>query len=183
MKFSKVMLGIVLVGVIGVTAYGVDRNRKSNSGFCFAEKRYLSDNEVVDAAVTQLLKKLEEEYLSMTSEQQANTIVYKGLRDFYETQPRCCGWSKDTGKSNRPNKPRKMPSGQSFYRDIIYRHDKLTVTPFRRARVFVEICGGAVSVAHEEYEGKRLLTGRPTDHDPNSELNKMNDRRLQNRKK
>ncbi|HFB54650.1 MAG TPA: hypothetical protein ENJ46_01895, partial [Hellea balneolensis] len=110
MKTRRIIWGIVLAGFVGVAGYGIDRRVKYVNGYCHAEKRYVSDNEVVDAAVGQLLKNLKEEYVGMTPEEQANTVVYTGLEDFYKAQPRCCGLSKNKGKSAKPPKP--FPFGE-----------------------------------------------------------------------
>jgi len=134
----------------------------------------ITDDELVDTGVTQLLKNLEREYQSLPPEEQTKRIRYQGLKDFYERQPRCCGFSGDGGRSIYPRPPTRVLYKDGWTKPLRYQ--------FRSATMFVPFCGGSALI-HQDIRSiyvdgvvVQLPKGVGNDraHNPNSSINKMN---------
>ena len=72
------------------TGNPTERRIKKVTGYCSAQNRYLSDQELTDIAVTRLLGNLEENYLTLSEAEKAKQVRYRSLSHFYEVNPKCC---------------------------------------------------------------------------------------------
>ena len=179
---KKIVTGVLLVGLI-VGAWALyDYRQKWKSGYCFAENRMITDDELVDTGVTQLLKNLEREYQSLPREEQTKRIRYQGLKDFYERQPRCCGFSGDSGRSIYPRPPTRGLYKDGWIKPLRYQFRIDGEKRFRSANMLVPFCGGSASI-HQDvgsiYVDGVLVqlpkgVGDDRDYGPNNSINKMN---------
>ena len=138
---GKTILAVMLISVLGGGLAWYDHHQKRKAGYCFAENRMITDDELVDTAVTQLLKNIEKEYQSLTPEEQSKRIRYVGLKDFYERQPGCCGSSGDDGKSNYPPEPARIWYKDHFGRSILYQYSRDGQKKYRGVLMWVDFCG------------------------------------------
>ena len=182
---KKIILAIILLGFLtGIIAL-VDYRKKWKAGYCFAENRLLTDNELVDVGVETLLKNLDREYQSLSPEEQATRIRYESLKDFYKRQPRCCGFSGDSGASIYPRPPSRILVKNGFLKKISYQFRTEGKKKFRTATVYISFCGNSSSVTGGRgktiEDGKVVyhnwIEGIATDFDPNWVGNKSNIRR------
>lgn len=142
------IIGIVFLVLAG-TKY-IDYRTKLFKGYCFAEKRYLTNRELTDVVVTQLLDKLEVEFATLSVTEKENTIRYKSLSDFYSINSHCCkNWSyspeNKIARKKRLDKLRKnglMASyGHQISGPIYYQHDKAGPAIYRRYPIRLSYCG------------------------------------------
>ena len=87
---KKIILGIVLLGIFGTAFYGYDHRRKFRTGYCFVEKRYLSDTEIIEPAIEGLVRRLDRFYNSLPLDKQAEYIHYRDVGTFKRLNPGCC---------------------------------------------------------------------------------------------
>lgn len=144
---KKIIFFAAIAGLLAGTRAWMDYRHKKDIGYCFVENRRLTDNEIVDAAVTELLKNLEKEYQSLSPDEQAKRVRYEGLDDFYSRQPRCCGFSGAFGKSIYPEKPGRVLVKDSFIKDISYQYRIDGDKKFKRARAIISYCADNVAIA------------------------------------
>ena len=178
-RYFFIGLGIIL-GLS--TVKFLDHSYKKRIGYCFAENRLITDDEVVDAGVTQLLKNLEREYQSLLPEEQTKRIRYRGLKDFYDRQPRCCGFSGDGGRSIYPQPPTRVLYKDGWTKPLRYQFRIDGDKRFRSATMFVPFCGGSALIHQNErsiYVDGDLVqlpkgVGDDRAHNPNNSINKMN---------
>ncbi|MEP6343716.1 MAG: hypothetical protein ABJ275_10410 [Maricaulaceae bacterium] len=178
---KKIIFFAVLAGLLAGTWAGLNYHRKYKAGYCFAEKRLITDKELVDTGVTQLLKNLEAEYQSLPPEEQAKRIRYKGLKDFYERQPRCCGFSGNKGQSVYPPPPSRVLYKRGWVKLVQYQFRIDGEKKFRSGWILVPFCGGKAAI----HQSTRSIivngvvvhlpeVGDASATDPNGEINKMN---------
>lgn len=149
----------LLLGIISL----LDYRKKWKAGYCFAENHLLTDNELVDLGVKTLLNNLDREYESLSAEEQDKYIKYQGLNDFYERQPRCCGFSGDGGKSKYPRPPSRILVKDGFLKWINYQIRLDGDKKFRTATVFVSFCGDSAGVTGSRAES--IKDGQTVYHD------------------
>ena len=159
-----------MVTLVGGLAW-YDYHQKLKAGYCFAEKRLITDDELVDAAVSQLLENLEREYQSLPFEEQKKRILYQGLQDFYERQPKCCGASGKNGTSKYPPKPSRIWYKNHFGRNILYQYRMDGEKKYRSVLMWVGFCGDKAHVDNQwrrnnkAYQDKWNI-GSPTNISP-----------------
>jgi hypothetical protein len=73
------------------------------SGFCWAEKRWLSDEERIDAAIEHLINR-DEMYLegAIAGEKVYKVVPYTTIEDFKEKNPNCCEVAYVTDMTHSP---------------------------------------------------------------------------------
>lgn len=175
---NKNLVKAISIITIGLGAWaGLDYRHKVKSGYCFVEKRLITDEELVNVAVTHLLNNLEKEYQSLPPEEQAKRVRYKGLKDFYERQPICCGNSGNNGRSKYPPPPRTiLYKNKLFARHILYQHLKDGEYKYRGVSMMVSLCGDRPFVHHNTSNEVDYLwsIGRPSKTDPDSKSRTKN---------
>jgi len=142
---KKIISGIVLLGIIGAAFYGYDYRRKFRTGYCFAEKRYLSDTEIIEPAIEGLVRRLDRFYNSLPPDKQAEYIHYRDVGTFKRLNPGCCERQFSEVKK-RPTFRSKWAMRESgkfyFFWDIQFmeRHDRLNPS-IRKAGFSITPCG------------------------------------------
>jgi len=133
--FIAIMLGLFVAG-----AKYFDHSSKKNKGYCFAENRYLSNDEILHTAVGSLLSNLSLEYANLSEQEKAERIVYSDVETFLKKQPGCCGLSHNQGKSKLPQRPVKAWIKDRFIHTIIYQYKNDAKAKYRRVRFATSFC-------------------------------------------
>ena len=86
---NRIFWGVVLIGFIGVGIYGVDRHNKLVKGYCFAQKRYLSDQEIKDAGIATVIDVINKRYATLPPEKRGHypNLPYTNVETYYKLNP------------------------------------------------------------------------------------------------
>ncbi len=142
MKKRKIIWGVVLIGVIGASVYGFDRHVKYVNGYCYAENRYLNDNELIDRVVWRLLEEDKNTRKNFSAEELSKYISYANLADFYHANPYCCT---STIKSKWNRRTFKTENYRAYSSVIKYRRLSSGENSFSYSGAFLDSCGERVS--------------------------------------
>lgn len=173
-KSFSVILALTLIFMAGVYKWS-DYRTKWETGYCFEEKKYLTNRQLSDVVVTQLLENLELEYISLSASEKENAIRYMSLDDFYSQNPNCCkmfSYSAENKESWYKRLDRNRESGyvSKYGNQIIgylnYQHDISGATKYRKYPIRLSYCGELYKVTG------RYSTGTPLSVLPGSLRNK-----------
>jgi hypothetical protein len=93
MKTRTVFWGVVLV-MTAIASVMISRtvkhNKKLRSGYCFAQERYLTDKEIIDAAVAGTIELFNKQQSTLAEEDRHPDLQFSSVEDFYEKNPYCC---------------------------------------------------------------------------------------------
>lgn len=82
---AHVLLVLVLavVGVLAVVEY------LNFTGYCYSQKRYLTDEELIDFAIPQVIG-----FANLVTSEVQNRLTYNSVEDFHQHNLNCCGLHK-----------------------------------------------------------------------------------------
>lgn len=92
---KKILYVIALVMLLTLTGCGRSEKAKEHrtkklTGYCYAQERYLSDQELTNLAVGRLLENLQTRYETLSKTDKENTINYTSLEQFFQINSQCC---------------------------------------------------------------------------------------------
>jgi len=90
MTKRKLIWGLILVGLVVIVPYGLERRAQLTRGYCFAEKRYLTDKEIIDAAVLGAIEIFNRQQNALPEEERSSDLQFSSVEDFYNKNPYCC---------------------------------------------------------------------------------------------
>ena len=141
---KKIVLGIMFLGIIGAAFYGYDQHRKFNTGYCFAENRYLTDAEIYEPAIEELVRRLGKRYDSFSPKEQDEHIYYPDAKTFKQINSGCCSPQLNKISKRRPALAVDLENsrGYSFRLYIAYR-EKTREQKINTGKVeiYVSACG------------------------------------------
>lgn len=85
-KGNVAVLIFLLIPVAGIFKW-FDYRHKLETGYCFSEKRYLSNQELTEHAIEGLLENLKANYESLSIEERSNVLRYDSVDDFIDLNP------------------------------------------------------------------------------------------------
>ncbi len=166
---KRVVWGTILVGIGCLVAYVNDYRVKLYTGYCFEEKRYLTDEELQKSAIIFLIKhRAQDSYLSddpVKSSYVSNPLLpdYESVEEFLKLNPNCCKpvLTKDP---SRHNYTFWGDSGEGFEFSIpLFESDVLEYENSYMTSYQVGACGYARTGydKHEKYNrGLRIKEGK-----------------------
>ena len=163
---KKVMMqknAVLLLFILGLlVVLSIDLFKKNEKGFCFAQWRYVSDDELVDVVAKTLINELDKHYKSLSDKEKNSVIRYDGLQDFYSLNPFCCDYIRRENHDFSWLKEGDWPAvrwelgGNKFYiTSIAYLHSN-NPNLYKSTHAQIDVCGDIktfgfhrVSITHD----------------------------------
>lgn len=127
-----ITIAIVLVLLIGASACAY----LNSTGFCYAERRYLQDRELIDKGIA---------YNLANPHSASDLISYSTLGDFYRANPNCCVLHR-TGHYTVEDSPLyRLLGWYESVAEIWYKRTLGGLEPYYRSYVALDACGRVVN--------------------------------------
>lgn len=160
----KILVSIgISISLLTTGYYFFAKTTKQRNGYCFSEKRYLTNAEILDTAIDRLLENLKAEYSQLNEEEKTRRTIYSSRDDFYQRQPHCCG--REETKLSRPPKPVRAWIKDKFIHNIYYQYKIDNDEKYRKVRIATSFCGD-ISYVVSPTDKDKWRIGEETNYKP-----------------
>lgn len=143
---------------LGIAGYHFDKRQKNINGYCFEQSRYLSDQELIDIAVSDLIAYLNDPESSFLRDSQETVVRYSSLKEFHKQNSDCCSITRPAAKY-RPDFQSTPGNGVDFVSRSntahgVVRGKFLDIENVSSVSFFSNWCGDDMMVRYHELKGK-----------------------------
>jgi hypothetical protein len=139
MNIAKWIILIFVIIGSGVF-FAHSQNKKLKSGYCFAEKRFLSEHEFVEISVRKLISDESEQKSTAGSPDNIDDIEYETIQEFFSVNPNCCFVPALSGQK-RGNPTKGEDGAREYSINIYHKQNGKREAPAFFSIYYVDVCG------------------------------------------